>query len=174
MGQLVTVRRATAADAPVVAQLHVDAWRWAYAGLISDAVLAALEVEPRRQMWERAATSGPGTLLVAEREGAVVGFVSCGHSRDDDAGPTTGEISAIYIRRQVQGTGVGAALMRAALAELTSTGCAEATLWVLDTNALGRSFYERGGWQPDGTVREEPEEGGPPLVELRYRRELTG
>ncbi len=174
----VVVRRATPADAPAVARLHVDAWRWAYAGQMSDTVLAGLDVEARRRMWERAATSGRVTLLVAEQTGRdadaaeVVGFVCCGRSRDDDTTDTTGEVSAIYLRREVQGTGVGRALMRAALGDLVARGCTEATLWVLATNTLGRSFYERGGWRPDGLVREEPEEDGPLLVELRYRRPL--
>jgi GNAT superfamily N-acetyltransferase len=169
----VVVRAATAEDAADVAAVHVAGWRWAYAGLLGDDVLAALDVEARRAMWERAATAGRTVLLVAERDGLLVGFVAGGRSRDADADEGTGEVAAFYIRHDVQGTGVGAALMNAALAALTERGCTEATLWVLERNALGRSFYERGGWRPDGTVREEREGGGDPVVELRYRRPLN-
>ncbi len=171
-GAGVTVRPATTDDAAAIAQVHVEAWRWAYAGLLDDAVLAALDVDARRRLWERVAGEGRGTLLVAERDGGVVGFVCAGRSRDDDASGATGEIQAIYLRREVQGTGVGAALMAAALAALIAAGCTAATLWVLATNDLARSFYERGGWRPDGTERVERVRDGNPVAELRYRRRL--
>ncbi len=171
-GAGVIVRSATPEDAAAIAHVHVTAWRWAYAGLLDDAVLAGLDVDARRRLWERVAAEGRATLLVAERDGAVVGFVSAGRSRDDDAADGTGEVYAIYLLREVQGTGVGAALMDAALAALAADGCARATLWVLATNDLARSFYERGGWRPDGTERIERVRDDAPVAELRYRRPL--
>lgn len=168
----VLVRPALPDDAGGMARVHVAAWRWAYAGLLDDHVLAGLDVDARREVWERILSAGRGTLLVAERDGWVVGFVSAGPSRDDGAGDTTGEVYAIYLDQDVQGTGVGAALMNAALAALAQAGLTEATLWVLAANTLARRFYERGGWRPDGTERSEREADGRPVAELRYRRPL--
>ena len=66
------------------------------------------------------------------------------------------------------GTGVGAALMRQALADMRARGYRAALLWVLDANDRARRFYERFGWQPDGTVKEE-QLWGAPAREVRYR-----
>ena len=48
----------------------------------------------------------------------------------------------------------------------------EATLWVLEDNPRARSFYERGGWAPDG-ARKAEERWGVRAPELRYRKELS-
>jgi ribosomal protein S18 acetylase RimI-like enzyme len=53
------------------------------------------------------------------------------------------------------GTGVGAALMRHALADLRARGYRTAILWVLDTNTRARQFYEKGGWRADGATKTE-------------------
>lgn len=169
-----TVRPARVEDAEAVGRVHVAAWRWAYAGLMDAAVLDGLDAGRRAAFWRDwlAAGSPGGTLLVAERDGVIVGFVNHGVSRDPDATPATGEIRALYVERAVQGTGVGAALMNRALAGLAAAGHREATLWVLATNALGRAFYDRGGWAPDGATQEDEHEGSAPLPEIRLRRPL--
>lgn len=170
-----TVRSARVEDAAAIARIHVEAWRWAYEGLVDAGYLAGLDVESRTGNWQRALASGSANVRVAERDGRVVGFVVTGPSRDearDDGAPaSTGELRAIYIEPALERTGVGAALMVTALADLAAAGFSEATLWVLDTNARGRTFYERGGWRPDGAVREE-KAGPSTLRELRYRRVL--
>ena len=61
--------------------------------------------------------------------------------------------------------------MAAAIEWFTTMACREATLWVLDTNAGPRRFYEALGWTTDGT-RKPVEIGGRTLIEVRYRRVL--
>jgi ribosomal protein S18 acetylase RimI-like enzyme len=58
--------------------------------------------------------------------------------------------------------------MSAALETLARAGYREATLWVLETNARARRFYEAGGWRGDGAVRQD-EVDGVLLTDLRYR-----
>jgi ribosomal protein S18 acetylase RimI-like enzyme len=174
------VRRAEVGDAAAIARVHVGSWQVAYRGLIPQDYLDRLDPEERREMWERglAAPRWPlaGTLVAEGRLGidgidGVVGFAHIGPSRDDDADPTVGEVSAIYALAAVWGTGVGRALMDASLAGLAEAGYAEATLWVLDTNARARRFYEAAGWRPDGTVKVDATRGFP-LAETRYRRSM--
>ncbi len=167
----VAVRRATVADTDAVGRLHVDAWRWAYDGLVDAAELAALDPAARAAMWRRVVERGLSAVFVAERDGSLAGFASCGASRDDDT-PDAGELYALYVEPAAYRTGVGAALMRAVLTELAARGHAGAVLWVLDGNARGRTFYQRWGWQPDGATKDEPNGDGPPLHELRYARPL--
>ena len=40
--------------------------------------------------------------------------------------------------------------MAAALGRLGEGGFDQVTLWVLDSNARARRFYEAGGWRADG------------------------
>jgi ribosomal protein S18 acetylase RimI-like enzyme len=95
-------------------------------------------------------------VLVAERDGALLGFASAGASRDDDAtqgtGEVTGEVTAIYLAEGAAGTGLGRDLFSGIQLELRSRGFTQATLWVLETNARACRFYERQGWRWDGSL----------------------
>ena len=55
---------------------------------------------------------------------------------------------------------------------LTETGFSAATLWVLETNARARRFYESAGWAADGATKTD-RRGDIELREVRYRRALT-
>jgi GNAT superfamily N-acetyltransferase len=179
----VTVRRGAASDAGAVAGVHVRAWQVGYRGLIDARFLAGLSAERRAQQWrEWLDAPGPGaTILVAEHAGAVVGFASLGPSRDSDAGPPVGELYAIYVDPDAWGRGVGRALMAGALERLAGAGHAAARVWVLESNARARRFYEAGGWVADGERRQEEvargatgEDGrGVTVPEVRYARPLA-
>ena len=111
-------------------------------------------------------------LLVADAGGRVPGFVSYGPARDDDTDSRrTGEIYAIYLVPAAWDEGIGRQLMAAALDRLGKSGFDQVILWVLDSNARARRFYEAGGWRADGA--EKRDEGfGVPMTEVRYRRSL--
>jgi ribosomal protein S18 acetylase RimI-like enzyme len=166
----VVVRIAGVQDAEAIARIHVAAWRHTYATVMDPDFLARIDQERRAELW-RGWIGGPGTASVAERAGRVVGFVSYGAGRDADTSGVTGEIYSIYVDPPALGTGAGAALMNHAVAALAAGGFLEAVLWVLKSNQLGRSFYERGGWRTDGAARDETL-GGATLHEVRYRRSL--
>ena len=170
-GLEVTVRRAVPADAEAMGRVHIDAWRWAYEGLFDPSLLARRTAEGATAMWQRVLAEGVPVVLVAERDGAVVGFAGCGASRDDDA-VGAGELYVIYIAPAVYRTGVGSALTARVLEELEAAGFGEAVVWVLESNDRGRRFYERWGWRPDGATKDEPNGDAPPLTDVRYRRRL--
>jgi GNAT superfamily N-acetyltransferase len=168
------VRRAEVEDAAAIARVHVGSWQVAYRGLIPQDYLDRLDPRQRREGWARglAASQWPRSgTLVAEGDDGIVGFIHIGPSRDDDADPTVGEVAAIYALPAVWGAGVGRGLMDAALAGLGQAGYAQATLWVLETNARARRFYAAAGWRPDGAVKVDATRGFP-LSEVRYRRPL--
>jgi len=167
----VTVRRAVPADAAAMGDVHIRAWRWAYAGLFDPSLFARRTTAGATAMWKRVLAEGAAGVFVAERDGAVVGFAGCGASRDEDAA-SAGELFVIYIDPEAYRTGVGSALMARVLEELVAAGHHEAIVWVLQGNERGRAFYERWGWRPDGATKEEPNGDAPPLVDVRYRRRL--
>ncbi len=71
----------------------------------------------------------------------AVGFCHFAPTRDEDAGPATGEVRAIYLRVMQRRLG-GAALLLAAAAQGTRCGrLSQATLWVLEVSGLRRSRF---------------------------------
>lgn len=166
----VHLRAAQATDARDLAVVHVETWRTAYRGLLPEALLSSMDVEERERKWRQILLEG-GAVAMAERGSQLLGFASYGRSRDDDASPGVGELSALYISPAEWGTGVGSALHDLATAALWSSGSAEATLWVLDGNARGRRFYEKSGWNNDGRSQTQ-ERVGALVTKLRYRISL--
>jgi L-amino acid N-acyltransferase YncA len=166
----VHVRPAVPDDVATIAEVHVGTWQAAYRGVLPAAFLDALGPERSRGAWARA-VQRPG-VLVAEQDGAVVGFVHTVPSRDDDADPAVvGEVTSIYVRPGAWGTGAGRALMAAAVDALRGAGFREATLWVLAENPRARRFYAAAGWAEDGATKDDVV-GGAPVTEVRYRRAL--
>lgn len=150
-------------------------WRTAYAGLLEQAVLDALdpvaEAALRRQRWaagpvavvaelqevdeapEVGGTAEVSELRVAATIGSrVAGFAMGGaYSADDGkAGwatvPGAGELRALYVDPAAQGRGVGRALLARVLAELSAVGHPVCQLWVLAGNSRARGFYAAGGF----------------------------
>lgn len=169
------IRPAIGADAAGIAAVQVETWRTAYRGQVSDAHLDAMSIDDRTARWRviLADSDPPGRLaLVAEDGSRVVGFAHVGPGRDDDATPETGELNALYLRPSHWGTGVGRRLIETAEASLVEAGFTTATLWVLDSNARGRRFYEAGHWAPDGTTQL-TDLGTEFVPETRYRKRLA-
>jgi CheY-like chemotaxis protein len=75
---VVEVRDATSADARAIATVHVTSWRAAYRGLLPDRFLDRLSVDERAPTWRRRIDGrhDAEAVLVAERDGAVVGFLA--------------------------------------------------------------------------------------------------
>lgn len=173
-----SVRPAEPRDAPAIARIHIGTWQVAYRGQLPDAFLDGLaaELDRRTQMWKTfiaEAASRNWTQLVAEEGSRVTGFVTFGPSSDDPLDPKVGEVYAIYVDPTYWDRGDGRALFAAAVRGLTDAGFREATLWVLDTNARARRFYEIAGWATDGRTKTEVR-GDVALREVRYRRSLLG
>jgi GNAT superfamily N-acetyltransferase len=156
------IRPGTAADAEGVARVHVATWQAGYAHVLPQEELQALSVE-RHAEWHR--TNPP---IVAEVEGEVIGFVSVGASRDEDA---EGELYAIYVHPDHWSTGAGRALIEAGEAELRRLGHHHVVLWVLEDNPRARRFYEQAGWTVDGAERS-IEIFGRSVPEVRYAKRL--
>jgi L-amino acid N-acyltransferase YncA len=161
----VEVRDATTADAAAIARVHVRGWRAAYRGQLPDEVLDGLSIEARAERWQEW-LGRPHDVLVAD-DGGVVGFVAVGPCRADAARGAPGGVFSIYLEPRPGDEGIGRRLMDAATRRLAALGYDRASLWVLDTNARTRAFYERGGWRTDGATKRE-DIGGAAVTEVRY------
>lgn len=170
-----SVRVATVRDAPEVASIHARSRQAAYEGLLPHEFLENLALHHSTERWERSLRSSnwpKAGVMVAVPGPEMVGFTRFGPTRDENEDATlVAEIRQIYIAPEVWGRGLGKRLMSTTLARLATAGYAQATLWVLDTNARARRFYERCGWSPDGAARS-TDRYSFPIADMRYRKDL--
>jgi len=161
----VRVRRAVVEDADAIERVRTDTWRDAYRGIMPDSLLDGLGYDATRRRALMAAMPPHQFVLVAEDEGAVVGFCMGGRSRSLDD-PFRGEVYAIYVLPENHGHGIGRALLHNAAKELVDRGLDSMIIWVLRENAPSRRFYERmgGAWVRD----EERELDGVRVTESGY------
>jgi ribosomal protein S18 acetylase RimI-like enzyme len=141
------IRRAQHEDIPAIMALHERCWRISYAGLADADAKFSRPAAERVRLWTELL---PRTRVVVS-EGEVAGFVVAGPSRDADAPERTGEIFALYVDPERQGSGFGAALVEHACSELAAKGFSRLTLWTFQHNPASRRFYERLGFAHDGT-----------------------
>lgn len=170
-----TIRTATAADVRAITTIRIETWRIAYAGLIGDDVLDAMDLDResarRAELWNKYHLDPRGADLLADADGASVGWASYGPSREL---PGEGELYALYALPERWSSGVGHALMLEVERALRVGGFTTAHLWVLEGNERAASFYERHGWIEDGTTKNEVRDAAPgrPAYVLRERRRV--
>jgi len=165
------IRDAVADDVEGIARVHVQAWRETYRDILSPEALAALSVAERAQMWQGAFRHPDprAKLLVAEEDGAIVGFACGGPIHESGLLGTQAEVFAIYLLDGVKGRGLGRRLMAGVFDHLANHGIGSVGLWVLKENEPARRFYERQGGQAG------PEQSldikGQRVMEIAYRFE---
>jgi len=161
------MRLATAQDADAVAHIHAESWRTAYRGALSDAYLAGPIDEERRALWrERFANPPAGQYVaVAEDDGRIVGFV-CAYGGHDARWGTF--IDNLHVLPDLKRQGTGRLMMQdAARWSATAHPGQGMYLWVLQSNAPARAFYERiGGENVERGTWTPPD--GSELPKLRY------
>lgn len=166
------IRQASPADARAIAQVHIRSWQDAYRDLMPADYLGALSstLARRESFWMASIESGESNVWVAQVNQQVVGWISAGASRDEDAlADNAGEVTAIYVVAEHWHTGVGRGLWNAGLQYLVEQGFQQLTLWVLARNERAIRFYRRAGCVEDAGSERTLERGGVQLVEVRYR-----
>ena len=140
---LMSIRRATAGDAPAIARVRVDSWRSTYRGMIPDAYLDGMQVDASTALWDRVLTAGPNTIcvFVAANDSDVVGF-SCGNRLAEPKHGFDAELTAIYLRREFQRAGLGRQLVGAVVEAQRANGATGVITWVIAGNTAARTFYE--------------------------------
>lgn len=133
-----------------MAKVHVDIWRETYRGLMSDAVLddPAL-LDWRERFWDAALTdprNEQNAVAVASHDGTLIGIAMSGPCPDDADVPR--QLYVLYTYAAFHGSGVGTALLNAAIDPITP-----AALWVADPNPRVQAFYRQNGFVADGAVK---------------------
>lgn len=154
----VSVRAAWSADASGIAEVQVRVWRKAYAELLPEAVLDALDPVDFASTWA-AALDKPrdarNRVLVALERVAIKGFAVTGPATDPDADPVAdGQVVEIAVDPAATGHGHGSRLLQACADTLRADRFTSATMWLNATDDALRRFVIESGWAPDGAHRE--------------------
>ena len=122
--------------------MHQESWRTTYSGILPPAVIEQLAGRKTEATWRaRLANGAPmAATWIAEQDGDVVGFASCGDARHRLHGMEA-EIYALYVLQGSQRRGVGRALVRECARHFIRHGHFGFYLWVLKANRA-RLFYE--------------------------------
>lgn len=168
-----TIRPATPADADAIAEVHVSAWRCAYAGLIPQAYLDELDAGQFSASWHHSLSEprAENIIVTTDASGAIVGFCVYGPSRDEDAKQDrVGELMAINLLPSVWRQGYGSRLLDYVLADAKAQKWNSLVLWVLHENTRARALYEHFGFVQDGAKKKNTRLADFPVHELRYRK----
>ena len=155
------VRAAAPADAEAVAAVAARSWRATYTGLLPPERIKRAVTDgyaPARLRGQIAACEEAAperVFLVAERDGAVAGFL---HLGPNDANEP--ELHRLYVDPDRFEEGIGGALLDALHARLGPQ--AEYTLRVHPGNVRAREFYRRRGLVEDGRA------GGECDIRMRF------
>ena len=161
---MIDVRSAEAEDVESIAALHLRSATTAYRGILPDGAeapaLVTLEAE-----WHGTIVDPRTSVLVAQRDGAVVGVVVLQHASDQ---VMWAELRRLYVGPDAWRLGIGSRLHDSLLEIARERNVSTVSLWVLERNDRARRFYETRGWaRVDGAFLEWPELG---VREVRYER----
>ncbi len=102
-----------------------------------EAALADLLSEPRH-----------GRLFVAERGGALVGYVALTYGYSLELGGKDAFVDELFVTPSARGQGIGRALLAAALAGARELGVGQVLLEVAEPDAAKLAFYAAAGFAP--------------------------
>jgi ribosomal protein S18 acetylase RimI-like enzyme len=164
--------RAREEDAARIADLHVASWRSTYTIELSPTFLARQDVTAHATEWRRRLAQGV-TVIVADEPEGLAGFVACGPAQGAFSKAGEWELYNLHVARDRHRHGVGSRLFRAAAELGRERGAGRLVLWVVQTNAPARAFYEAKGMGFDGAQQEHVVEDQK-LDEVRYSADLAG
>jgi putative hydrolase of the HAD superfamily len=156
-------------DAPRIAEIQLHTSAVAYREIFQPREVDETRIEQRRATWLQFLREGSTHLDVAADGEGVKAFIHYGATRDPDGLPaTTAEVYALYVAPDSWRVGIGRELMGRVIKWAAAAGCHGITLWVLEKNESGISFYKARGFLHDGSAKNHSEG----IIELRMRRDL--
>ena len=161
---VIEIRRAKPTDAPAVADVHDEAWRTAYQGIIPGNELDKLISRRGPDWWDSAIRKGSRITLLQFGDN-VAGYANYGRNRARSL-TYDGEIYELYLRPEYQGLGFGRRLFSAARKDLVQSGLRTLVIWALSDNEPAVEFYRSLGGRP--VARSSERFGGKTLDKVAY------
>lgn len=149
------VRKAERKDMKLLGRIMAVSFRSAFSAFISQQLLDACAQEDNcAALLDDVFTAGEMNFLIGEESGMLV------WQRTEEGA----EIVALHSLPESWGSGLGKAMLAAALEEI---GDRPVYLWAFKENKRARRFYEKNGFHFDGSERVSDYEGA---IEVRYVR----
>ena len=146
------IREATVHDSARIAEIDVISSRCAYKNIVPDEYLYKdLSVESRIPVYRKWITEKRFGIYVYEDSGTglIKGMMGIGMCEDEDK-KAAFELHFIYLDPDFLRMGIGSEMLRFFEQKGRDKGCTEFVVWVLEENEMGRRFYEKNGFCPDG------------------------
>lgn len=147
-----TIREATVADIPAVAELAIKTYRDAFCRIYAPEDLERRLRDTRSEKYF-AQTMKTNKVLVAEEGGLLVGYAEFGVADIAYPGITKDdmELHRLYVHEDYQRKGIGRALLDAAFAHPEMQGANRVFLDVLKENERAIRFYQNYGFTDTGS-----------------------
>ena len=140
-----SIRLATAEDAPMIANIVNTAWKTAYAGIVPQSYLDALDDISREQrLVEGLERFSDLRYYLFEENGVPVGAASLHPTHDEDLADTS-EFTFFYFLPSVWRRGYGRMLLDRLKQDSYTLGFRQICCWVLEENTRAIAFYESQG-----------------------------
>ena len=151
----IKVRRATFEDSAEIANVHINSWREAYKGFVSEDFLndRPLYFKNRYELWKKVTLNQSQVTLVAEcEEKGVVGFINGTNGRDEGL-KDHAEVWSFYLLEKYHGKKIGFELLKTFFSLHVDLGFSKGYVWVFSDNP-SISFYEKSGAKFNGKTEE--------------------
>lgn len=138
-------REATLDDIASVQRVARASWHRAHDHILGEnAVEKLLDRWYSRDGLEESIGREDAIMFLAIDDGEVVGFTQGGPSED---GPADAAVGAIYVLPEYWGEELGTELLERLFDIFRTDGCESVWLIVMADNAVGRSFYDKHGFE---------------------------
>ena len=148
----VSYRLATAADAEVLAELGARTFTDTFGHLYRPDDLEIFLQNHSPENWDKELVDPAFEVRVAEQHGALVGYVKLGppHLPFEPRGEAA-ELRQLYVIEEMKGQGIADELIRWVIDRARDKRADYLYLSVFTDNHRARRFYEKYGFEPEGT-----------------------
>ncbi|MDP9422967.1 MAG: GNAT family N-acetyltransferase [Pseudomonadota bacterium] len=148
----VTYRIANAADAVALAELGARTFTDTFGHLYQPGDLEIFLQNHSPENWGKELNDSAFEVRVAERDGALVGYVKLGppHLPFEPRGEAA-ELRQLYVVEEAKGQGIADELIRWVIERARDKRADHLYLSVFTENHRARRFYEKYGFEPEGT-----------------------
>ncbi len=143
----IIVRNIKEEDIESVIEIRIKGWQDAYKNIIDEEHLNKLNNDYDRRINHLKETYMENGFIVAELNNKVVGF--CRYVFNNKFSPEIEnadcEISAIYVKPELKGNGIGTKLFKYVVEEFKKENKKHMILWCLKDNEKSKKFYNKMG-----------------------------
>lgn len=142
------IRLATSGDVGAVQRVAEHSWEHDYPDILSrESIVEGVHEWYSEERLDDEFDRSDAAVLVADRQGEVVGFVHAAWADGADGPSREGDVLRVYVDPDHRGKAVGSALLETAVATLFERDVERIRAMVLAENDPGKAFYRSHGFE---------------------------